>query len=198
MKTCQRAVARYHLCVCVCVCVCVSVCINMHATIHVCKHILSLSRARALTRTSTHTHTRTHQMLVGMWLFNPIVINVSTRGNAEALVSLLVLASLCGVLGTFISFFFFISSSLLFSISLLRHRTKCCRGWQCSLIYLFISSCFSNARGTNTLYIYVYIYIYIYIYIYSIYIYIRYIYIYTLYIYIYIYIYICMYRAECF
>ena len=77
----------------------------MHATIHVCKHTLSLSRARALTRTSTRTHTRTHQMLVGMWLFNPIVINVSTRGNAEALVSLLVLASLCGVLGTFFLFF---------------------------------------------------------------------------------------------
>ena len=38
------------------------------------------------------------KMLVSMWLFNPIVVNVSTRGNAEALVSLLVLASLWGVL----------------------------------------------------------------------------------------------------
>ena len=38
------------------------------------------------------------RLLVGAWLFNPIVINVSTRGNAEALVSLLVLACLWAVL----------------------------------------------------------------------------------------------------
>jgi len=35
--------------------------------------------------------------LVCLWLFNPIGINVSTRGNAEALVSLLVLAALSAV-----------------------------------------------------------------------------------------------------
>ena len=38
------------------------------------------------------------QVLVAMWVWNPIVINVSTRGNAEAIVSLLVLATLWAVL----------------------------------------------------------------------------------------------------
>lgn len=32
--------------------------------------------------------------LVGIWLFNPIAMNVSSRGNAEALISLMVVLSL--------------------------------------------------------------------------------------------------------
>ena len=33
-------------------------------------------------------------LLVSLWLFNPIAINVSTRGNAEALISLMVVLSI--------------------------------------------------------------------------------------------------------
>ena len=40
------------------------------------------------------------QLLVASWLWNPLVINVSTRGNAEAVVSLFVLGALWGVLGS--------------------------------------------------------------------------------------------------
>ena len=49
---------------------------------------------------------------VSLWLFNPIVINVSTRGNAEALVSVAVLSTLYALQSK--KFFF---SGLLFGLS---------------------------------------------------------------------------------
>ena len=50
-------------------------------------------RPGGLFRGKAKQHSRT-DMFVCLWLFNPIVINVSTRGNAEALVSVAVLSTL--------------------------------------------------------------------------------------------------------